>query len=74
MAPSVILSAKSDNNFLILIDMYIFRVYINEMEEYGCQNGMDTSWIALDIGHFYPCFHGKFVKTSVRSSEMSHFL
>ena len=30
-------------------------MYINDFEEYKCQNGMDTSWIPLDTGHFYLC-------------------
>ena len=36
--------------------MYIFRMYVNDLEEYECQNGMDNSSIPLDIGHFYLCF------------------
>ena len=30
-------------------------MYINDLEEYECQNGMDTSWIPMDTDHFYPC-------------------
>ena len=30
-------------------------MYINHLEEYECQNGMDTSWIPMDTDHFYLC-------------------
>ena len=39
--------------FWFLIVMYIIRIYINDLEEYECQNGMDTSENIMDTDHFY---------------------